>query len=112
MGSHAAGLCDDRCNAGETDLTKVKTDEAAFERIQNRFSKSDIARALGITRQAVNKWGNAVPELRILAISILTDLTPDEVAPETMRRLRQEIRPKKLQRRQWEKAWDHVGRFW
>ena len=40
-------------------------------------SKSKLARALGITPQALNNWGEYVPELRVYK---LKETYPDEVA--------------------------------
>jgi hypothetical protein len=65
----------------------ANTDRDGYAKVLKIYSRSEISRALKITRSAVSKWGDVIPEAYILQMSILTGMAPEEIAPQTYRRL-------------------------
>lgn len=62
------------------------TDKDGFVLVLSKIGNENrLAAALGITRQAVNKWGGVVPERFAVRISALTGLSVQSILPETYR---------------------------
>jgi hypothetical protein len=62
------------------------SDKDGFVLVLTKISKSRLAAALGITRQAINNWGDVVPERYAVRVSALTGLAVQSILPETWRK--------------------------
>jgi len=63
-----------------TTATKSKN-EAAFQALLGKFTKSCIAEMAGVSRQALTKW-KTVPAARVATIAAASGLSEDEIRPE------------------------------
>lgn len=71
----------------------ANSDEDGYARVIKHFgSATALGLAIGKTRAAISKWNGAIPEWHILRISMLTGIPPEQVAPQTYRRM---MTPKK-----------------
>ena len=57
------------------------TDKEAFRRILKKISKSDIARAVGVSRQLINRW-EAVPPKYAETLANHLSMPVGEIIPE------------------------------
>lgn len=55
--------------------------EAAYQALLKKFTKSLLAEFAGVTRQAMTKW-KSVPPSRVAIISKKTGLPPEKIRPD------------------------------
>jgi DNA-binding transcriptional regulator YdaS (Cro superfamily) len=55
--------------------------DAALEKIRSGRIATEIAKKIGITQQAVQKW-RRVPATRVLAVAPILEMTPEEIRPD------------------------------
>jgi hypothetical protein len=65
----------------------ANTDRDGFAKVLKIYSKAELASHLRLTRAAIYKWGDGIPEGYILKVSMLTGLPPEEIAPQAYREL-------------------------
>lgn len=69
-------------------MAKHKTNADGFALVLNQITKADLARRLGITRQAVDRWGGEVPERFAVRVAAITNIPAEKILPETYRAAR------------------------
>ena len=65
----------------------TKTDSDGFAKVLKLYSRAELATHLELSRAAIYKWGDGIPEGYILKVSMLTGLPPEEIAPQAYREL-------------------------
>ena len=63
-------------------MAKPKTNEEGYRRVLAVITKSKLAHALDLTRQAVGNWGDEVPESYAYRVSLVTGVPIEEILPE------------------------------
>jgi hypothetical protein len=62
-------------------MAKLTPNQAAYQALLEKYSKSRIAEMAGTSRQALTKW-HIVPIARVQAIAKETGIKPEELLPE------------------------------
>lgn len=70
-------------------MAKHPTNADGFKAVLKIIPKPALAAALELSRQAVHKWGDEVPERFAVRVSALTGLSVDVILPETYRHYKQ-----------------------
>lgn len=65
----------------------TKTDRDGYAKVLKTYSRAELARAFDLTRAAVAKWKDTIPDAYIMKVSILTGMPPEEIAPQSYRRI-------------------------
>jgi len=69
-------------------MSKPTTNREAYDAVMAKYTPSELARLLGLTRQAVNNWGRVIPERYVLQVSIVTGIPAEDILPELARQVR------------------------
>ncbi len=70
-------------------MEKPTTNREGYERVlavlkERGDGKADLARFLGVTRQAVNAWPDEVPERCVLQVAVYSGIPAEDILPETV----------------------------
>jgi hypothetical protein len=74
-------------------MASNQTNADGFRLVLSKVTKAELARNLGLTRQAINKWGDEVPERFAVQIAGMTGIPAESILPETYRQA-SKLRPK------------------
>lgn len=74
-------------------MAKTQTNRDGYAKVLAVITKANLAKALGVTRQAVGNWGDTVPEAYAYRVSLIVSIPIDqiipEVAPDVQRKLKE-----------------------
>lgn len=63
-------------------MSKPRTNKEGFEAVTKKVHKALLAAVLGISRQAIGKWTDEVPEAYVLRVSVITGIPAEDILPE------------------------------